>query len=99
MDNILLIVFLAALVYGLRVSGFVAPATRLSPFWARFLGFVPVSVFAALTATPLLSEGMSGARATALAASGLLMWRTRQLGVSIALGLALLGLLQALGIP
>jgi predicted branched-subunit amino acid permease len=67
----------------------------LAPFWVRFLHFVPVAVFAALVAPSVegdLGEGEIRLAAAALAA--LAAWRTKQLWVGIAVGMAAFWLLR-----
>ena len=83
-----------AVTFGSRLAGLLV-RMRLPPFWLRFLHFVPIAVFAGLV-TPSL-EGSRGEGGIRLAASGLatlVAWRTRNLAVTIAVGLAAFWLLR-----
>jgi branched-subunit amino acid transport protein len=70
---------------------------ELPPFWLRFLHFVPIAVFAALV-TPSLqgSRGEGGIRVVAAALAAFTAWRTRQLALAIAVGMAAFWLLRLL---
>jgi branched-subunit amino acid transport protein len=85
-----------AVTFGSRLSGLTLHM-RLPEFWLRFLHFVPIAVFAALV-TPSLqgSRGEGGIRIAAAALVGLVAWRTRQLAVAIAVGMAAFWLLRLL---
>ena len=80
---------MAAVTFGSRFAG-LALRIELPAFWVRFLHFVPIAVFAALV-TPSVEgprgewrdQGHRGRRSPPLAA-----WRTRQLWVAIAVGMA-----------
>jgi branched-subunit amino acid transport protein len=83
-----------AVTFGSRLAGLLV-RMRLPPFWLRFLHFVPIAVFAALV-TPSLegTRGEGGVRVTAAALAAVVAWRTRNLAVTIALGLATFWLLR-----
>ena len=83
-----------AVTFGSRLAGLLV-RLRLPPFWLRFLHFVPIAVFAALV-TPSLqgSRGEGGIRVAAAALAGIAAWRTRQLAVAIAVGMAAFWLLR-----
>ena len=85
---------MVAVTFGSRLAGLLV-RLRLPPFWLRFLHFVPISVFAALV-TPSLqgSRGEGGIRLAAAALAGLAAWRTRQLALAIAVGMAAFWLLR-----
>jgi branched-subunit amino acid transport protein len=90
----IVLVGMVAVTFGSRYAG-LALRTDLPAFWVRFLHFVPISVFAALV-TPSLEGGLGegeirfvGAVVTALAA-----WRTKSLGISIAVGMVAFWLLR-----
>ena len=85
---------MVAVTFGSRLAGLLV-RMRLPPFWLRFLHFVPISVFAALV-TPSLqgSRGEGGIRLAAAALAGLAAWRTRQLALAIAVGMAAFWLLR-----
>lgn len=85
---------MVAVTFGSRYAG-LALRADLPDFWVRFLHFVPVAVFAALV-TPSL-EGHRGEWAIRVAAAALAAaaaWRTRQLWVAIAVGMAVFWLLR-----
>jgi branched-subunit amino acid transport protein len=67
----------------------------LPDFWVRFLHFVPIAVFASLV-TPSLEGTRNewGIRITAAAIAAVAAWRTRQLWVAIAVGMAVFWLLR-----
>jgi branched chain amino acid efflux pump len=83
-----------AVTFGSRYAGL---ALRLepSPFWLRFLHFVPIAVFAALV-TPSLAGGTGEGeiRLVAAAAAALAAWRTRQLWLALLLGMTVFWLLR-----
>ena len=83
-----------AVTFGSRLAGLLV-RIRLAPFWLRFLHFVPIAVFAALV-TPSLqgSRGEGGIRVAAAALAGIAAWRTRQLALAIAVGMAAFWLLR-----
>jgi branched-subunit amino acid transport protein len=76
-----------AVTFGSRLAGLTL-RVELPPFWLRFLHFVPISVFAALV-TPSLQggQGEGEIRLTAAVVTGVLAWRTRNLGVALLAGL------------
>jgi branched-subunit amino acid transport protein len=82
--------------FGSRLAGLTLHR-ELPPFWMRFLNFVPIAVFAALIAPSLTgSRGEGGIRIVAAALAALAAWRTRQLAVAIAVGMAAFWLLRLL---
>ena len=92
-----LIVLMALVTYGPRLLGFALSGRRMPGFWRRFLRFVPVAVFAALTAPALPgSRGEGGIRLLAATLTGLVLWRVRNLWLGILVGMAGFWLLRAL---
>ena len=87
---------MVAVTFGSRLAGLTL-RMELPPFWLRFLHFVPISVFAALV-TPSLqgSRGEGGIRLAAAVAAAAVAWRTRQLALAIAVGMAAFWLLRLL---
>jgi branched-subunit amino acid transport protein len=85
---------MVAVTFGARLAGLTLHR-ELPPFWLRFLHFVPIAVFAALV-TPSLggSRGEGGIRIAAAALAAFAAWRTRQLAVAIAVGMAAFWLLR-----
>ena len=86
-----------AVTFGSRISGLTLNRLQLPAFWLRFLHFVPIAVFAALV-TPSLqgSRGEGGIRLVAAGLAALAAWRTRQLALAIAIGMAAFWLLRLL---
>ncbi len=98
MNSFLVFASVTTLVFAYRFSGFTLNVRRVSPLLERFLRFVPVSVFAALVVSSLYNGGDSfDVKLIALVVAGAVMWRTRQLGLSILLGLAAVWILALLG--
>jgi branched-subunit amino acid transport protein len=85
---------MVAVTFGSRYAGLALQA-ELPDFWLRFLHFVPIAVFAALV-TPSLEGNRSewGIRVAAAALAAAAAWRTRQLWVAIAVGMAAFWLLR-----
>jgi branched-subunit amino acid transport protein len=85
-----------AVTFGSRLAGFSLRAD-LPAFWLRFLHFVPVAVFAALVTPSLAGErGEGEIRLLAAAVAALVAWRSRNLGLSIAAGMAAFWVLRLL---
>ena len=83
-----------AVTFGSRLAGLLV-RMRLPPFWLRFLHFVPIAVFAGLVAPSLQgSRGEGVIRLAAAALASIIAWRTRNLAVTIAVGLAAFWLLR-----
>jgi branched-subunit amino acid transport protein len=83
-----------AVTFGSRLAG-LSLRRELPPFWLRFLHFVPIAVFAALV-TPSLQgdQGEGEIRLVAAAIVVLAAWRTRNLGIALAAGMAAFWLLR-----
>jgi branched-subunit amino acid transport protein len=83
--------------FGSRFSGLTLNRLELPDFWLRFLHFVPIAVFAALV-TPSLqgSRGEGWIRLGAAGLAAVVAWRTRQLALAIAGGMAAFWLLRLL---
>ncbi len=83
-----------AVTFGARYAG-LALRFELPDFWVRFLHFVPIAVFAALV-TPSLEGGFGEGeiRLGAAVVTGLVAWRTANLGLALALGLLAFWLLR-----
>jgi branched-subunit amino acid transport protein len=79
---------MVAVTFGSRYAGLVR-RTELPDFWVRFMHFVPIAVFSSLV-TPYVSggRGEAGIRIVACVVAALAAWRTRQLWVAIAVGMA-----------
>ena len=83
-----------AVTFGSRFAGLALKA-ELPDFWARFLHFVPIAVFAALIAPAVEGPRGEGAiRVAACALAAAAAWRTRQLWVAIAVGMLAFWLLR-----
>ncbi len=95
---LLLTVAATALIFLYRFAGFSLKVDPDSSVWERILRLVPVSVFAALVVSSLYSSPESSSiKFIALACAGAMCWRTKQAGLSILLGLAILWLLVIAG--
>ena len=90
----LVVTGMVAVTFGSRYAG-LALRTELPDFWVRFLHFVPIAVFASLV-TPYLEgdRGEWGIRLVAAVAAAFAAWRTRQLWIAIAVGMAVFWLLR-----
>jgi branched-subunit amino acid transport protein len=93
------ILAMAAVTFAVRLGGLLLLTTRVPAFWQRFLGYVPVAVFAAL-----IVPGMPGVdavdtawRVAAAALTALLVARTRSLAPGLVAGLALYLAVRASG--
>ena len=85
---------MAVVTFGSRFAG-LALRVELPAFWIRFLHFVPIAVFAALVSPSI--EGPRGEwpiRVAAAMFAAVAAWRTRQLWVAIAVGMAAFWLLR-----
>ncbi len=83
-----------AVTFGSRLAG-LGLRRELPPFWLRFLHFVPIAVFAALVTPSLQGDrGEGGIRLVAAAVVALAAWRTRNLGIALAAGMAAFWLLR-----
>jgi len=85
---------MVAVTFGSRYAGLVR-RSELPDFWVRFLHFVPIAVFASLV-TPYVEGdlGESGIRIVAASVATIAAWRTRQLWIAIAVGMAVFWLLR-----
>ena len=85
---------MCAVTFGSRFAG-LTMQMRLPPFWMRFLHFVPIAVFAALV-TPSLQgpRGEGEIRTLAAVLAAAVAWRSRNLGLAIAAGMATFWLLR-----
>ena len=90
----LTLVGMVAVTFGSRYAGLALQAD-LPDFWVRFLHFVPIAVFASLV-TPSLEGNRNEwvIRVAAAAVAAAAAWRTRQLWVAIAVGMAVFWLLR-----
>jgi branched-subunit amino acid transport protein len=83
-----------AVTFGSRFAGV---ALRVEPpdFWVRFLHFVPIAVFAALVTSSLEGDfGEGEIRLAAAAVTGIVAWRTANLGIALGVGLLAFWLLR-----
>jgi branched-subunit amino acid transport protein len=90
----LILAGMVAVTFGSRYAG-LALRTELPLFWVRFLHFVPIAVFAGLVTPSLEGDlGEGEIRLTAAILAALTAWRTRNLGLSIAVGMLAFWLLR-----
>jgi branched-subunit amino acid transport protein len=93
----LTILLMAVVTYLPRLLGFALTGVRVSPFWQRFLRFVPIAVFAALIVPGIPGElGEVWQRSLAAALAALAIWRVRSLWLGILVGMAAFWLLRLL---
>jgi branched-subunit amino acid transport protein len=98
MTTLPLILGMAALIYACRLAGFLIPNPRLTPYWGRVFHLLPIAVFATLVTSglarvPTLQLG----HLLTFVIAGLITWRTRQIGLSVLVGLVLLWVLSMIG--
>ena len=92
------ILAVALVVYVCRLSGFLVGNIRLTGYWERFFWLLPSAVFAALVMTSLLRiQALHAGQALALVSAGMVAWRTRQVGLSVLVGLATLWAMTIMG--
>jgi branched-subunit amino acid transport protein len=95
MTPLLTILGMALVTYLPRLAGFILSGRHVSPFWLRFLRFVPLTVFAALIAPALLGSSNEGwVRLIAAALAGLVLWWFKSLWVGIVVGMIMFWLLR-----
>jgi branched-subunit amino acid transport protein len=98
MERWLLIGAIAVLTYLTRISGFLIGQRPIPPIVDRFLGYVPVAVFAALVVPNVAPSGQDApARIVAVVLAGLVAYRVRYLWASIGTGMAIFWLVRAVG--
>ncbi|MCJ8170139.1 AzlD domain-containing protein [Atopomonas sediminilitoris] len=94
----LLVVAMALVTFATRFSLFALPGVQFSPRWQRALGYVPVSVFAAII-VPMVLAPQGGAVQLSLSnpyllgalAAGVLAVRTGNLLLTLMAGFAVFG--------
>jgi branched-subunit amino acid transport protein len=92
---LLVIIACAAVTYAARYGGFVAGGRAMPPLALRFLGYVPVAVFAALLTPDLLTGGDDQApRLVAAAVAAAVAWRFGQLALCLVGGMTVYMLLR-----
>ena len=99
----LTIIAIGLITFGLRFSFIYLLGQRAVPLWAqRFLSFVPIAVFSALILPGLVLPAGSvflsihNTRLLAALIAIVVAWRTRNVLLTIAVGMAAFWLLQAL---
>ena len=100
----LTILGMALATYATRAITMLALRGDVAPWLRRWLGYVPVAMFTALILPPLLLREQAGARALALGPAlpagligGLVAWRTGNVLLTIAAGLATFWTLSWIG--
>lgn len=85
-----------AVTFGSRLAGLML-RRELPPFGLAFLHFVPIAVFAALVTPSLLGErGEGEVRSVAALVTAVAAWRSKNLAVALAAGLATFWLARGL---
>jgi branched-subunit amino acid transport protein len=99
MNLLLLFAAIACVTFVWRYSGFTLKISQTSPFWERFLRFIPISIFTALVVSSLYKNSeLLRPELFALVVAGMIAWRTRQFGLSVISGLVVLWGLAFFGI-
>lgn len=98
MSVLVVLLLMWAVTYPMRYLGLSLGNVQLPPFWLNFLKFVPVSVFSALVVPDVLGSPEWPRRLPAALLAGLLMWRTRNLGLGIVGGFAAYWLARVVGL-
>jgi branched-subunit amino acid transport protein len=82
----------------LRLSGFILAGVNIPEQLEQIFLFLPVATLAALIVTSFSgSENAAGPRAISLLIGGIAGWKTRKVWVCLIAGLAVYGLLAAIG--
>jgi branched-subunit amino acid transport protein len=93
----LTILLMAVVTFLPRFVGFLLSGRKVSPFWLRFLHFVPISVFAALITPSLPGEaGETPLRLVAALLAAVAIWRLKSLWIGIVVGMGTFWLLRYL---
>jgi branched-subunit amino acid transport protein len=102
---VLSILGMGIITYGIRVVLFLLPErVEIAPWLLRMLRYVPASVLSAIIFPEVLQPGgvfdlsLGNERLIAAVVAALVAWRTRNVLLTVACGMVLLWLLQALGI-
>ncbi len=85
-----------AVTYPARWLGLNLGRVHLPPFWLAFLGFVPISVIAALIVPEVLGSPEWPLRLVASAVGGLIVWRSGHLALGILGGFVAYWVVRAL---
>jgi branched-subunit amino acid transport protein len=93
----LLVLAIMALVYSWRLLGFTLPLAPQSGFWRGFFQHLPIALFTTLTILPLTRDTADlDMKALALVVAGIVMWRTRHMGMSVLVGMGALWILSSM---
>lgn len=94
MNLLLMFGVITAVILIWRLVGFTLRVTQTAPFWEQFFRFIPIAIFTALAVSSLYKETeLLSLKFIALAVGGGIAWRTRQFGLGVLSGLAVLWLL------
>ena len=99
MTHIGLIIGMSSLIYACRLAGF-SIKICLTPYWERVLHLMPIAVFATLATLGLIrTQTLQVSHVVALLSAGVVAWRTRQIGLSVLVGLGTLWVWIPMGMP
>jgi branched-subunit amino acid transport protein len=99
MNPLLLFLVVTVAAFLLRLAGLTMEIPQLSTVWEQLFRFVPISIFTALIVSSLYaSPDLRNLKILALVVAGAVAWRTRQMGLSILVGLAILWMFVLLDI-
>ncbi len=89
---------MCAVTFGSRYLG-LSLRGQLPAFWLRFLRFVPVAVFTSLVVPEIQgTRGEGTIRIVAAILAGLVAWRTKQLWLTMVVGMVVFWLLRLLNV-
>lgn len=95
MNNLTLILIIAALVLAVRLAGFYRANPDLPAFWQRFFRYTPFGALAGLIMPRLAGPGgLLLPQIIAVAGAVLVVRLTRQLWAGLLVGMALFGLIE-----
>jgi branched-subunit amino acid transport protein len=96
MSTLTTLLGMALVTYLPRFIGFVLSGRQVSPFWLRFLHFIPLTVFAAII-TPALpgTNGEGWTRVLGALVAGLMVWRFKRLWIGILVGMGIFWILRS----
>lgn len=97
-EHLALILALAAISYGTRITGFLLGARQAPPAVARALHYVPIAAFAALIVPGLALPGEVAPRLMAALCTGAVAWRVGKLWAALLVGMAVYWGLRATGL-
>jgi branched-subunit amino acid transport protein len=97
MSTLTILLGMALVTYLPRLMGFLLSGRQVSPFWLRFLHFVPLTVFAAIIVPALPGSSSDGfIRGVTAVLAGFSVWKFKRLWIGIVVGMGAFWLLRVL---